>query len=310
MNSDQLRYFELTYTEKSYSAAARRIPVSHQGLTKSIRALERELGVPLFETDGGSPTPVPTPYAHEFYEYVQVLKSNTRLLYEAFDRLRGQERFTVRLGCSLGVLNAFGPELIDDFVAAHPNVEVPYWESNDALCEEGLREGRYDVALCVSPAAQGCEGETLYESPMYFWLRRDDPLVAGLAEEGRSSLRVEDLAGRDIAIPGTGFKCLTHLRAAAAAHAIELGRVFELSEIFQLYGYAVEGRVLGFANGTLVDMPVFRRDDTVVALPVEGLTWGFSIERLATHALGEAERWLWNWCLAAARDLPNNALAL
>lgn len=307
MNSDQLRYFELAYTERSFSAAARRIPVSHQGLTKSIRALERELGVPLFETDDGAP--VPTPYAHEFYEYVQVLKSNTRLLYEAFDRLRDEQRFTVRLGCSLGMLNAFGPGLIDDFVAAHPNVSVPYGESNDALCEEGLLEGRYDLALCVSPPAPGCEGVALYESPMYFWMRRDDPLALRVAREGRAGLVIEDLEGRDIAIPGTGFKCLEHLRAKAAACGVGLGKIYELSEIFQLYGYAVEGRVLGFSNGTLVDLPVFQRDDRVLALPVEGLTWGFSIERVATHALGEAERWFWDWCVAAARDLPGNTLA-
>ena len=51
MNSEQLYYFQLAYSEGNFSAAARRVPMSLQGLTKSIRALERELGVTLFVPD-------------------------------------------------------------------------------------------------------------------------------------------------------------------------------------------------------------------------------------------------------------------
>ena len=306
MNSEQLRFFELAYTEGSFSAAARRVPVSHQGLTKSIRALEKELGVRLFDADPDTGMPVPTCYAHELYEFACVYSSNVRLLNESFERLKEQERYTVRLGCSLGVLGAYGPSLLDDFSAAHPNVQVSYWESNDSLCEQGLTSGQYDIALCVEPVTAGCEGRVLYRSPMYFWLQRTDPLARRAA--AGETLRVEDLAGRDIALPGRGFKCFDQLKRALSDCGVQAGRFFEMSEIFQLYGYAVAGRGLGFSNGTLVDLPVFRCDDSVVAVPVEGLTWGFAIERLATHALGEAERQLWDWCCAAARDLPGNTL--
>ncbi len=309
MNSNQLTYFKLTYEEGSYSAAARKIPVSHQGLTKSLRSLERELGVTLFSTDPDTGTPVPTPYAHELYEFVAVCESNVRLLRESFERLRAEEHYTVNLGCSLGVLNAFGPAVLAEFKEGHPNIEVPYWESNDALCETELREGRYDFAICVSPVAPGCEGFALYESPFYFWMRDDDPVALRLSSEGRDVMRVEDLAGCDIAIPGTGFKCFEQLKRVTAEHGVELGRVIEAGEIFPLYGYAMAGEALGFANGTLVDLPVFNCAPNVVAYPVDGLTWGFSIERLATHALGEAELQLWNWFRAAAKDLPGNRLA-
>ncbi len=308
MNTEQLYYFELAYTEGSFSAAARKVPVSHQGLTKSIRSLERELGVTLFAPDPDTGLPAPTSYAQELYEFVTVFNSNLRLLNEAFERLRGEESYTVRLGCSLGVLGAYGPALLDEFGAAHPNVRVSYWESNDALCEQGLLENRYDLALCVSPLTEGCEGRRLYESPVYFWLRRDDPAaVRACAADG--VLEPADLDGRDIAIPGSGFKCFDRLKAYAAEHGIALGRCFEMSEIFQLYGYAIAGRGLGFANGTLVDLPVFKANEEIVALPARDLTWGFAVERLATHALGEAERQLWDWCVAAARDLPGNTLA-
>lgn len=308
MNSEQLYYFELAYTQKNFSAAARLVPVSHQGLTKGIRALERELGVTLFTTDGDTGMPVPTPYAHELYEFVAVFNSNLRLLYESFERLNAESTYTVKLGCSLGVLGAYGPALIDDFIADNPSVHVPYWESNDSLCEDGILDGRYDIALCVAPLTKGCVGKQLYESPLYFWIRTDDP-VAQRALQGDGMLHPQDLEGKDIAIPGSGFKCFDQLKKYASDNGVQLGRIFEMSEIFQLYGYVIAGRGLGFCNGTLVDLPVFQGNDSVIALPVEGMTWGFCIERQATHALGEAERLFWNWCEAAARNLPGNTLA-
>lgn len=308
MNSDQLKYFQLAYEQRNFSAAARMVPVSHQGLTKGIRNLERELGVEFFEYDGDSGKLQPTPFAHELYEFSVAFDANMHLLNDSLERLRAARHYTVRLGCSLGVLGAYSPALIEEFTQAHPEVDVPYWESNDVLCEQGLAEGKYDLALCVSPLTPGCEGKLLYESPMYFWLRADDPLAVDAAAHG-GALRAQDLQGRDVAIPGSGFKCLEHLRAYMEQAGCELGRVFEMSEIFQLYGYVIEGRGLGFSNGTLVDLPVFRSNPQVVALPVDGLTWGFCIERLATHALSDHEALFWNWCRAAAHDLAGNALA-
>ena len=307
MNTEQLRYFQLAYKQGSFSAAARMVPVSHQGLTKGIRNLERELGVTLFDYDSDSGRPEPTPFAHELYDFAVVYEANLHLLNESFERLRRESRYTVRLGCSLGVLGAYGPELLEGFARAHPNIDVPYWESNDALCEQGLLEGKYDMALCVSPITAGCEGKELYRSPMYFWLRADDALVnTVLLRDGK--LHAEDLAGRDIAIPGTGFKCLEHLRRYVSSNGYELGHIFDMSEIFQLYGYALDGRGLGFSNGTLVDLPVFQSNAQIIALPVDGLSWGFGIERLSIHVLGDAEQLFWNWCCAAARGLAGNTL--
>lgn len=307
MNSEQLRYFELAYTEGNFSAAARRVPVSHQGLTKSIRALEKELGVELFTCDPDTGKPVPTVYAHELFEFAAVYHSNVRLLNESFARLRNDEGSTIRLGCSLGVIGAFGPMFLDRFMEAHPGVDVHYWESNDRLCEQGLLADHYDLALMVSPATEQCTSVPLYRSPVYFWVKRDDPLAQRAADGLR--LGIEDLAGRNIAIPGSGFKCFEQLTRLADERKVRLGRLFEMSEIFQLYGYAAQGHALGFANGTLIDLPVFTNDSSLTAVPIDGLDWEFGIECLATHALGEAERQLWDWCVSAAKDLPGNQIA-
>ncbi len=306
MNDTQLRYFSLAYKEGNYSAAARKAPVSHQGLTKSIKSLERELGVPLFEPDRDTQEPRPTEYADELYDFATAYDTNMRLLKEAFARIDSTRRETVRLECSPGVIGAFGPAFAEQFQAAYPQIDLDYAESRDDLCERGLLDGRWDMAIIIDPPARGCAATTLYRSPMYFWTKRDSGLARIAADR---PLCVDDLAGQSVAIPGKGYRCYDQLLCACAGRGVELGEVFQMNEIFQLYGYAMEGRGIGFSNGTLKDLRVFQCDESLVALPVEGLSWGFSIQRLENHVLCESERLLWDWCRTCASALPNNELA-
>ena len=296
MNSEQLHYFELVYELHSYAAAAREVPMSPQGLTKALRALQTELGVTLFELDDAG-MPMPTPYAAELHEYAEVTRSNRRLLNEAFRRIAGDERYELRLGCSLGVIGALGPDFLEGFHSLHPNIHVSYWETNDELCDRGLADGSYDLALAVTPIAEGLVSDLLYECPVYYWVNAADELA------DRETLRLEDLAGYDVAVPGEGFKCYELLKRETARRGIELGHIFEMSEIFHLYEFAAAGRGVGFTARHHVSRSIFDHDESVRAIPVEGMVWGFGIERLATHALTDSEQAFWNWCVSYAAKL-------
>lgn len=299
MNSEQLHYFELAYQERNFSAAARRVPVSPQGLAKAIHALEKELDVPLFEVDELTGLPVPTEYADELTEFAAVYATNMRLLKDSFDRIRGKQRSLVRLGCSLGIMGVLGPQFLTGFAAMHPDVEVQYAEANDRQIDSDLRNGTYDLALVVGPSQKGVTTRRLYRCPIYYWVHADDPLAA------KGHLTIEDFAGRNVAIPGSGFKCYDTLMRLASEHDVALGDVFQMSEIFQLYEFAASGQGLGFTVRHLTDLPVFVRDASVVAVPFDGAAWTFSIERLDAHALGDAEQAFWNWCEQTSRALPS-----
>lgn len=299
MNSEQLEYFELVHDLHSYAAAARQIPMSPQGLTKAVKALEKELGVPLFQLDENG-APVPTAYAHEFYEYVEVSKSNRRLLDEAFRRIRGEQHFDIRLGCSLGVMGALGPDFLDGFRALRPDIHIAYWETNDDLCDRGLRDGAYDLALAVTPFAGDLEARELYRCPVYFWINAADPLA------NKGSMTYADLEGHDVAIPGEGFKCYAGLKRALREQDIPVGHIFEMSEIFHLFEFAASGRGIGFTARHHLELGMFCDTARVKAVPLEGVNWGFGIERLAAHALTEPEVAFWQWCVTYARRLPSD----
>lgn len=87
-----------------------------------------------------------------------------------------------------------------------------------------------------------------------------------------------------------------------------LGDVYEMSEIFNTYAFAVSGRGLGFTVRHIAEQPTFQADERVVARPVPGFPWSFGVTCLETHVLGEAERMFWDWCASYARRLPSDPI--
>lgn len=309
MNSEQLQYFELAYQERNFSAAARRVPCSPQGLAKAIHALEKELSVTLFESDPATGLPQPTDYAHELYEYAVVNDSNLMRLQEEFDRIRGTQHYTIKLGMSLGVLGLLGSEFLSGFKQLNPDVELIYAEASDRLALRGLMEGDYDLALVVGPtdkADKKITAHELYRAPIYVWVSSQDPLIVD--DPNRTSIAIKDFADRNVAIPGKGFACYEQLLDDTRRAGVQLGQIYEMSEIFQLYEFALKGRGLGFSVRHLVGLEVFSNEVRIRALQVNCTPWHFGVTRLETHAPNDAESRLWNWCVSYARRLPSDPL--
>jgi DNA-binding transcriptional LysR family regulator len=59
MNLQQLRYLAATVEHQTMTAAAAALHVSQPALSRAVRAMERELGVPLFARSGRGVVPTP-----------------------------------------------------------------------------------------------------------------------------------------------------------------------------------------------------------------------------------------------------------
>lgn len=78
MSTDEYRYFVAVYNCRSFSDAARKMCISSQGIGKSVKSLEAQLGVKLFErtSQGVKPTPIAT----EIYQsYCNILAEEDRI---------------------------------------------------------------------------------------------------------------------------------------------------------------------------------------------------------------------------------------
>lgn len=295
MYTEQLRYFALAYQMRSFSAAAKQIPMSPQGVAKSVHSLETELKVILFETDKNGEL-VPTSYADELLRFVNRFDAGFSILQESFNRIRAYEQREVRVGISLGILGYLGPDFLAGFRDRYPHIRLHYDEVNDFMCDEGLRKGSYSVILSIAPYDTGFIATELYTTPVYFWISADDPLST------KDSLSIHDFDGRSIALPGKGFKCYDYLLSLCQQEGVSLGEIFTSAEIFRLFEFAQRGNGLGFAARHLAELPLFKDNRTVVSLPLQGAYWKFGVARAASRPLPAADQMFFDYCLGYIRQ--------
>lgn len=176
MDLRQLRYFLTVTEERRFSSAAQRLRIAAPSLSQQIRALERDLGVTLFErtSRGTKLTPAGA-----------VLVQRARLILAEVDRARedvrsatpsGVEQVSLRI-CTMaervldGPLRTVGTSIrgVEVFVTSSPG--------DDAV--EAVRQGRADAAVVWSRPQEhrDLDGIVLGSVPFGVVLPRAHPLA-------------------------------------------------------------------------------------------------------------------------------------
>lgn len=295
MNLTQMRNFMLMYSSDTFVEAARRAGVTSQGFTKSMRAIERELGVPLFEADN-SGRQTPTPYARILHDFcAQALPAWDQALRE-MARVQRDAREPLALAVAAGTLSLLGIGFFDGFRTAHPQVDLRCTNMSDLDAEDAVHAGTAQAAITVLPA-EGLETRKLGESRLYAWVPAAHPLSA------RRELSMADLSGQHVALVGPNYKGYLGFLALCEREGIRPASVTPLSENSILHEFAREGRGIAFTSEHLLQL--FADDADVVALPVRaapvgvGLAW--SRERSVTPSLVA----LIDYCRHASRDVAS-----
>lgn len=297
MNDNQLRYFRVLYETGNAHRAARSIPLSRQGLLKSLDSLETELGVRLFD-DKTLAACAPTAYGHAFYAYAARQRSEFRGLMSEFKRIELSEHGVISLGASIGTVGLLGLGVIKEFELAHGEARIECDEVPDLRCDEGLASGAYTVGLTVHPHRQDFVTRELYETDRYVWVSGKDPLAR------RGAIALEDLAGYHVGVVGQSFKNYPELVRKSADLAIEFATIDTFSEMTQLYRYAMKPGFASFTVPNVVQLfsDLFaQRDEPVRAVRIEGLPWRFGVSFARGHVQSELEAAFADHCVSYAR---------
>ncbi|MCL1799679.1 MAG: LysR family transcriptional regulator [Eggerthellaceae bacterium] len=290
MLTEHLEYFSLTYKARSYAQAAKLVPMSLQGLIKSIRQLERHYGATLFTTDEHGVL-VPTAYADELFSFCGKWEHNSRLLSNAFERIHALESHAIRLGACLGISGNLGQRFQSQLAARLPHIKLAYSEYNDMDCDSGLRLGNYDLAFTIAPYGQDFHTFEMFSDNFIFWVNRDNPLSEKVA-----GIELGDLESQNIALPGEGFKCFNLFIGGCAEQGIPVGQIFSTAEMFHIYNHALSNRGIGMGVQHLTNLAVFQHDE-VVAIPFSGPPWAYGVSYLPAHSLNEMERMFLEYCI-------------
>ena len=206
MNFTSLRYFEMAAREQNISAAAERLYVSRQALSKAIKRLEDELGMPLIQpTAQGIRL---TPEGESVYAAAQQILAIWDRTAAGFART---QRDTVRLCVGFGhnSYNLWPKDHMRRYMEQNPSVQLEFRSLLPDQLLEALRSGILDLAISnVHPKDKAFSCTPIVGRPMYALICRMDPLAV------KDVITPQDLDGRCVHfIPHdqTGMTNFSHL---------------------------------------------------------------------------------------------------
>jgi DNA-binding transcriptional LysR family regulator len=183
-----LRYFAVVAEERHVGNAAARLFISQPALSQQIRALEEQVGVPLF---------VRHPRGMELTEAGEVLLAEAREVLvraerfdETVEELARGEGAALRIGVPPGLDARLLPNLLASLRESHPDAAIEVRELTTPDQLDALRAGSLDFGLVREPVDDmRLSRRTLLVEPLGASLPATHPLA------GRESLTLRELAG-------------------------------------------------------------------------------------------------------------------
>ncbi|WP_189258158.1 LysR family transcriptional regulator [Lentzea flava] len=231
MELRQLEHFLAVADECHFTRAARRMHVSQSGLSASIRALEVELGAPLFLrttrqvelTQAGRAL---LPEARRALGSIESAK-------DAVAAVQGLLRGTLSVG-SLQCLHVVHlPAVLSRFHEIHPGVEIRMRQSGNAELVEEVRAGRLDLAFVTRQPkiADNLRVSTLATEPLVLACAPGSPFAA------RESVELSELAGQPFVDFNPDWGTRDEVDRTLAAAGVERHVAVEVNDVHSLLDF-------------------------------------------------------------------------
>ena len=145
MELRHLRYFIAVAAHGSFNRAAKILHLTQPALSRQVKDLEEELGVPLLVR--GQNTVKLTEAGDRFYEEAREVIARAN---EAVQRVRGEARSeTLRIGYAPSMIAGIMPAVLEKFQAAAPRVRVELTDLSSQEINELANAGRLDLVVSL-----------------------------------------------------------------------------------------------------------------------------------------------------------------
>lgn len=174
MDLARLRVFQAVADEGSFSRAARTLFLSQPAVTQHIRALEAELGVPLFDRLGRRTTL--TPAGESLAQHVPQILGLVRVAEAAAREAGGEASRTLRLGVSETLATYALPPLLRDLQKRLPETELRLTVADSAELLGALLNNAIELAFWFREGAHPqLEQRQIRSEPLVWVLPPNDP---------------------------------------------------------------------------------------------------------------------------------------
>ena len=149
MNSRQLQYALALAEVRNFSQLAEKLNITQPALSKQILALERELGIKLFDRNT---SPLSLTPAGEYY-----LREARELLYKeeqlsrALEQFKSGEQGRLTIGTTYFRASYLIPPLARKLQEQYPKVQLRLIEAGSEVLRREMADGKYDFAIINLP---------------------------------------------------------------------------------------------------------------------------------------------------------------
>ena len=172
MELRHLRYFVAVAEEENVTRAAAKLHVAQPAVSRQIRDLEEELGLPLLERTAKSVRL--TDAGRVFLEEARAVLQRGDDAIKAVRAVAGGTRGELHVGYAPSLTVQILPRALRRFQGELPGVRVALHDLSTEEMITGLREGRLNVALMVAPEGRHLSGLRFHEIARY-------PICVGVA---------------------------------------------------------------------------------------------------------------------------------
>ena len=176
MDFHHLKFFVEVADQKSFSKAARTLHISQSAISRTIKALEDELGVVLFMrnaksvelTDGGT---IFLTHAKRVVFMFEHLKTD-------FENEFRLEQGSIRIGIPPITDAPIFAQLLGEFKKVYPQIDLELYEQGSKKVEISVQEGLIDIGIiCTKPNPKEFESFYLTSDPLSVIVPKTSPLA-------------------------------------------------------------------------------------------------------------------------------------
>lgn len=199
MQLQQLAYFVAVAETRHFTRAAELMRVTQPSLSKQIRALEADLGTPLFSRARGNVTL--TPAGEALLPLARRMLADAETARREVAELAGLRRGRVRLGATPSLCAGLLADTLARYHRAYPGVELLVEEGDSRDLVRDLAQGQLDLALIILPLRSSDPALVTEE------ILSEKLVVAEASSTGtrRPYLRIEELRQRPMVMFRRGY---------------------------------------------------------------------------------------------------------
>lgn len=293
MEVRQLQIFRTLAEELSFTRTAEKVHTVQSNVTAQIKALEEELGIPLFDRLGRRVTL--TDAGRNFLPFalqaLAAMDQGQRAL-----QTDAEPSGPLRIGAAESLLTYRLPEVLRAFCRRFPHVELIFRPYSNATIALELEAGKFDMVI---------HGEDLQPSSSIKSIRLRKERVLLLADPShplasQPTVKPADLAGQNLLLTEVGCSYRGKLDRALALGNIRPANVTEFSSVEAIK----QCIAVGMGLGLLPEIAVVRE---LRQNHLKALNWvGPSLD-IVTHILWHKDKWI-SPAMAAFMELVKDKL--